>query len=75
MPDPNARILHVPNQLTFHYTGWLMGILLMVYNYPYKTGSYHPLYNQTNGGELITAHISSNDVHGNFTTSWWFQPI
>ena len=26
------------NPLTFHYTGWLIGILIMVYYNPYTTG-------------------------------------
>ena len=35
---------------TFHYTGWLIGILIMVYYNPYISGQYNPLYNQTNQG-------------------------
>ncbi len=38
--------------LTFHYTGWLIGILIRVYYNPYITGeyNYNPLYNLTNQG-------------------------
>ena len=39
---------HEKNLVTFHYTGWLIGILIMVHYNPYITGSYNPLYNQTN---------------------------
>ena len=31
-------------------TGWLIGILIMVYHNPYITGWYNPLYNPTNQG-------------------------
>ena len=35
---------------TFHYTGWLIGILTMVYYNPYIITGYNPLYNPTNQG-------------------------
>ena len=38
------------NPLSFCYTGWLIGILVMVYYNPYITGEYNPLYNPTNQG-------------------------
>ena len=41
---------HEKNPPTFHYTGWLIGILIMVYYNPYITGQYNPLYNLTNQG-------------------------
>ena len=31
-----------------HYTGCLIGILILVYDNPYKTGYYNPLYTLTN---------------------------
>ena len=39
---------HEQNPPTFQYTGWLIGILIMVYYNPYITGQYNPLYNPTN---------------------------
>ena len=41
---------HEKNPPTFHYTGWLIGILIMVYYNPYITGQYNPLYNPANQG-------------------------
>ena len=35
---------------TFHYTGWLIGNLIMVYYNPYITGYYNPLNTLTNQG-------------------------
>ena len=32
------EVSHEKNPLTFHYTGWLIGILIMVYNNPCITG-------------------------------------
>ena len=32
------QMSHEKNPLTFHYTGWLIGILIMVYYNPYITG-------------------------------------
>ena len=43
-------------RITFHYTGWLIGILIMVYYNPYIPGEYNPLYNPTNQG-LFIAHL------------------
>ena len=37
--------------MTFHYTGWLKGLLIMAYyNNPYITGRHNPLYKTTNQG-------------------------
>ncbi len=36
--------------LTFHYTDWFIGILIMVYYNPYRTGQYNPLYTTNNQG-------------------------
>ena len=36
-PAVNFQLSHEKNLTTFHYTGWLIGILVMVYN-PYITG-------------------------------------
>ena len=33
-----AHLSHEKNPPTFHYTGWLIGILIMVYYNPYITG-------------------------------------
>ena len=35
---------------TFHYTGWLIGILTMVFYNPFIIGHYNPLYQTTNQG-------------------------
>ena len=50
-------------ETTFHYTGWLIGILIMVYYNPYITGEYNPLYNLTNQGFFI-AHMKGVDFDG-----------
>ncbi len=34
----HLQMSHEKNPLTFHYTGWLIGILIMVYYDPYITG-------------------------------------
>ncbi len=39
---------HEKNPLTFHYTGCLIGILIMVYYNPHITGYYNPLYTLNN---------------------------
>ena len=36
------------NPPTFHYTGWLIGILILVYYNPFITGYYNPLYTLNN---------------------------
>ena len=41
------------NPPTFHYTGWLIGILIMVYKNPYIAGQYNPLYTLSNQGFFI----------------------
>ena len=33
-----TELSHEKNPPTFHYTGWLIGILIMVYYNPYITG-------------------------------------
>ncbi len=43
-------LMNKKNPLSFCYTGWLIGILVMVYYNPYITGEYNPLYNPTNQG-------------------------
>ena len=49
---------HEKKTPTFHYTGWLIGILLMVYyNALYNWVVCHPLYNPTNQGFF---HCSTN---------------
>ena len=44
---------HEQNPPTFHYTGWLIGILIMVYYNPYITGYYDPQYTLNNQGFFI----------------------
>ena len=44
--------------IPFHYTGWLIWILIKVYYNPYVPGKYNPLYNPTNQGFFI-AHFFS----------------
>ena len=36
--------------VTFHYTGCFIGIPIMVYYNPHKTGQYNPLYTLNNQG-------------------------
>ncbi len=36
--SPEIQLSHERNPLTFHYTGWLIGILIMVYDNPYIIG-------------------------------------
>ena len=45
--------------ITFHYTGWFIGILTMAYYNPHKTGVvFHPLYNLNQPGALFfVAHL------------------
>ena len=43
-------VSHQKNPPTFQYTGWLIGILILVYYNPHITGQYNPLYNLTNQG-------------------------
>ena len=38
------------NPPTFHYTGWLIGILILAYYNPHIVGQYNPLYQTTNQG-------------------------
>ena len=50
------QVSHEKNPPTFYYTGWLIGILIMVYyNPPYNWVVFHPLYNPgpTKGPFLI----------------------
>ena len=43
-------VSHEKTPTTFFYTGWLIGILTMVYYNPYIITGYNPLYNPTNQG-------------------------
>ena len=46
-----VRLSHEKNPPTFYYTGWLIGILMMVYyNALYNWVVFHPLCNPTNQG-------------------------
>ena len=56
------HVSHEKKPPTFHYTGWLIGILIMVYYNPYITGQYNPLYNPTNQGFFV-AHVYVTTVH------------
>ena len=48
---PHHHVGHEKKNITFHYyTGWLIGILIMVYYNPYIRVGFHPLYNPTNLG-------------------------
>ena len=41
--------------ITFHYTGWLIGILIAVYCNPQKTWvGFHPIYNPNEPGALFS---------------------
>ena len=55
------QVSHEKNPPTFHYTGWLIGILIMAYYNPYITGSYNPLYNPTNQG-FFHCQVSSGGL-------------
>ena len=51
------------NPPTFHYTGWLTGILIMIYCNPHITGQYNPLYTLNNLGFFIAQlFISTLDL-------------
>ena len=50
---PEPRKKKKKKRITFHYTGWLIGILIMVYYNPYTPGGYNPLYNPTNQGPFF----------------------
>ena len=43
--------------LTFHYTDWSIGILILAYCNPHIWVVYNPLYQTTNQGEMNTAHV------------------
>ena len=50
---------HEKNLLTFHhYTGCLIGILIMAYYNPYITGYFNPLYNPTSQGFFHCSIVS-----------------
>ena len=45
---------HEKNPPTFYYTGWLIGVLIMIYyNALYNRVVCHPLYNPTNQGPFF----------------------
>ena len=48
--DTNFWLRQILLTATFHYTGCLIGILIMVYYNPYIIGQYNPLYNLNNQG-------------------------
>ena len=50
--EPWTKIL-----MTFPYAGWLIGILTMVYNNPYKTELYNPVYTLNKDGFLIISEL------------------
>ena len=53
----NDHMSHEKNPPTFHYTGWLIGILTMVYYNPYIKGSIIP-YRPQPTRVFFIAHIS-----------------
>ena len=61
--DPKKDTTYVShekkNLITFHYTGWLIGILIMVY--------YNPLYNPTNQGFFHCSCGFKTNTDSNFT--------
>ncbi len=51
-------VSHEKNLPTFHYTGWLIGILIMAYYNPYITGQYFiPYITQPTRGPFFGAHL------------------
>ena len=54
------------NPPTFYYTGWLIGILIVVYYIPYLTGQYNPLYNPTNQGFFHCSGVAGEAVLNEF---------
>ena len=50
-----SQLSHEKTLITFHYTGWLIGVLIMVYYNPYITGWYNHQYNPTN---QVVCHCS-----------------
>ena len=66
---------HEKTLITFHYTGWFIVILIMVYCNPYIIGLYNPLYNLNNQGFFLIAHMGMKPkVEPNLVT-WLNQPI
>ena len=53
---------HEKNLPTFHYTGWLIEILITVYYNPYITGRYNHLYITQPTKVFFIAHM---DLTGN----------
>ena len=62
------KTLHEPRKKPSYFPlnpGWLIGILTMVYFYPYITGQYNPLYSLTNQGFFHCSHewnLSAGEV-------------
>ena len=69
----NIRLSHEKNPPTFHSTGCLIGILIMVYYDPYITGQYNPLYSLTNQGFFHCSIVSYQgiwSVHNSLVNPW-----
>ncbi len=59
--DISPKVSHEKNPPTFHYTGWLIGILMMVYYNPYITAwvVFHPRkITQPTRGPFFVAQVS-----------------
>ena len=73
--ESGSHLSHEKNPPTFHYTGCLIGILILAYYNPYITGYYNPLYNPTNQGFF---HGSScfGEIHDEWRMSYvfWTSP-
>ena len=55
----SCHVSHEENPLTFHYSGCLIGILIMVYYNPYITGwVFIPYITKPTRGPFFVAHVS-----------------
>ena len=66
-------------RMTFHYTDWFMGILMMAYCNPYLTRSCNPPFTANNQGFLVSALMTYGwslcwifPAPKNFWSSWQF---
>ena len=66
---------NVQNLMTFHYTDCFIGILIMAYYNPYRTGQYrtgqyNSLYTANNEFFLVTAHVATSLRHLSDQWGW-----
>ena len=64
------QLSHEKNPPTFHYTGWLIGILIMAYYNPYMTGQDFIPYITQPTRVLIRGCLEGTGMSSNF--KWYF---